>query len=299
MRHRDSVESDELNPLMVWGQRFLVVVLLLLAGFTLLTDRFFPSRSHHIRSQVTDILAPLVDAAGFPVRWSNRRIQNLQSYVIVAELASQAEQMATELAFLQQQLDRRDQVIQELRANVNLPPPGLENFLTARVLLIGNSLFAPTLVLNVGRQDVVEVETDNPLSQNLTVRPGLAVVTRNGILGRVTSVGENSSRVQLITNRDSALPVMVGEFRVRGTVLGNGTRILRLITEEALPGAINIGDRVLTSTIDPNIPFFFQVGEVTQVVPQIQILPSAIDSDGIDSFVQVVLKEPLDQLGGL
>lgn len=297
MGFRSAADVDEINPLLAWGQRFLVVILILLCGLTLLTDRLFPERTEPIRQQITDILTPMVSWAGGPVRWSKRRVHNIQAYIQTAELAAMTDQLALERDFLQQELDRREAQIEELRANINLPPEGLEAFLTARVLMTGNDLFGASLVLNVGAETRIEgVDIDSPEAR-LTVRPKLAVITRRGILGRLQSVGQNSSRVRLITSEGSALPVVIGDFRVRGTALGNNTNVLTITTEEALPGAIQIGDNVLTSSIDPDIPFLFHVGKIVATDPNIQLIPAAIDPDGIDGFVQVVLKEVLDQSG--
>lgn len=326
MGFHSAVESPDVNPLLIWGQRFLIIVLLMLCGLILAADRLLPDRMAIIKTRATDVLAPMVDAAGVPVRWSKRQIASLQVFFNQRELAGQAEQLSAEVDRLTLELARRDGLIAELRAQINLPPEGLESFLTARVLLQGDSVFANTLVLNVGSRDSVlqfdrafsgafrelDPTTGAPLPfrdpcqqaingptpeycRSVPVRPGLAVVTHQGILGRLQSVGYNSSRVRLITSQDSVLPVLVGSFRVRGTVSGNDTNVLTLRAEEALPGTIRIGDEVLTSNIDPSIPFLFKVGEVVALVPDIQIAPAALSSDPLEGFVQVVLKEPLDQ----
>ncbi len=319
-------KSEDANPLLIWGQRFLVVVLFMVSVLALAADRLFPGQSADLRSDATDILAPMIDAAGAPVRWSKRRVAGIDALINTTELAAQAETLQREIDALQLELARRNARIAELRANVNLPPEGLESYLSARVLLQGESLFARSLVLNIGTRDRVllfdrafsgafielDPATGQPLSfvnpcqsvqsdpvpdycRVVPVRDGLAVVTRRGILGRLQSVGYNSSRVRLITSQDSALPVLVGEFRVKGTVFGNDTNVLTLQTSEALPGVIQIGDEVLTSNIDADIPFLFRVGQVVATSPTIQVAPAALGADGIDNFVQVVLTEPLDQ----
>ena len=328
MSFRRNAEAPDLNPLLIWGQRFLIVILFLLSGLILIADRLFPGQATAARTATTDILAPMVDLAGAPVRWSKQGIQGFYAFINTTELASRAQNLSAERDLLQLKLAQRDALIAELQANINLPPEKLGTFITARVLLRGDSLFANSLVLNVGSRDrrlvfdqrfadaFTSVDSLTGLPQpfndpcadqngpsipaycrTLEVRDGLAVVTRQGILGRLQTVGQNSSRVRLITSQDSALPVLVGEFRIRGTAFGNDTHFLTLLADGALPGSINIGDVVLTSNIDPDIPFLFRVGEVVQVNPEIQIRPSAVHADGVDNFVQVALKEPLDVLG--
>ena len=286
MGYRNTVDINDLNPVLVWGQRFLVVVLFLISGLALMTDRYFPDSLAGLRTQTTDVLAPLVNATGAPVRWIKRGARSVNSFIDQSEQVARAESLAAELDHARLEIARRDALIEELRSNINLPPDGLEDYLSARVLLVGNSLFSTSLVLNVGAQHG---------TARAPLRPGLAVITRRGILGRLQSVGNNSSRVRLITAQGSALPVLVGQFRVRGTVLGNDTNIMTLVTEEALPGTIALGDLVLTSTIDPDIPYLFTVGTVVGLTPDMQVRPTAIDADGIDGIVQLALKPQLDQ----
>ena len=319
--------SEYANPLLIWGQRFLIVVLFLITVLALAADRLFAGQSANLRTAATDMLAPMIDAAGAPIRWSKRRVAGVQALMNTTELAAQAETLKREIDFLVLELARRDARIAELRANVNLPPEGLESYLTARVLLQGESLFARSLVLNIGTRDrrllfdrafsgafvKLDSATGRPLPfanpcqavqtdpvpdycKIVPVREGLAVVTRRGILGRLQSVGYNSSRVRLITSQDSALPVLVGAFRIKGTVFGDDTNLLTLQADEALPGAIQVGDEVLTSNIDPDLPFLFRVGQVVATNPTLQVKPDALGADGIDNFVQVVLTEPLDLL---
>jgi len=319
------IEGADGNPLLIWGQRFLVVILLLLSGLLLASDRFFPTQAAQVRSQATDVLAPMVDAAGAPVRWAKRRVAGFRAFTNQTALAAQAEDLRGQLERLAGELARRDGQLAELRAQLNLPPEGQESFLTARVLLEGDSLFSSSLVLNVGSRDRVllfdraysgqfverDPVTGAPLPfvdpctrvppgpvpvhcQPAEVTPGLAVVTNQGILGTLQTVGYNSSRVRLLTNIESRLPVLVGRFRVKGLVTGTNTNVLTLTASEALPGTINVGDEVLTSTIDPDIPFLFRVGTVIATTPDLQVAPAALGPDGVSSFVQVVLKEPLD-----
>ncbi len=290
MNARRPRSQDEISPLAIWFQRFLTVILFLLCGLGLAADRLFPERIEALRIGATDLLMPLVVFASKPVQWSQEGIRGFQAYVQATELAIKSDSLASELDFLRLELARRDALISNLRANVNLPPDGLETYVTARVFGQGSNLFTTSLILNVGKDD----------GRDLTaatggIRPGLAVITRKGLLGRLQSVGDNASRVRLLTSQDSALPVLVGEFRIRATVFGQNSPLLTLTTEEGLPGTIRVGDRVTTSTIDPDFPFLFYVGQVAQVVPEIRVLPAALDSPGLNEFVQVVLTEPLDQ----
>lgn len=327
MSFRTFSDTQSDNPLLIWGQRFMIVVLILLCFLMLAADRLFPERTAGLRAGLTDFIAPMVQAAHAPVLWSKRQLGRLDAYVETAERAQESEQLAAQVATLQRELARTKGLLAVMQNEVKAPPEALEAYFTARVLMEGDDLFSSSLILDVGSRDgtlmfdrayadrfrIFDPATgqprpiENPCAAVtraaapvycnwVPVTDGLAVVTQDGILGTIKNAGYNSSRVQLLTSKDSRLPVLVGEFRISALVIGENTQLLTLRTDEALPGSIKVGDLVLSSNINVNIPFLFQVGEVVRVSPTIQVRPSAINAQGIDQYVQVVLKEPLDQL---
>ena len=327
MSFRTFSDTQSDNPLLIWGQRFMIVVLVLLCVLALAADRLFPERTAGVRAGLTDLISPMVGAAHAPVLWSKRQLGRLDAYVETAERAQESEALAVQVATLERALARTKGLLAAMQNEVKAPPEALEAYFTARVLMEGDDLFSSSLVLDVGSRDgtlmfdrayadrfrTFDPATGQPRPiQNpcaaatredapeyctwVPVTNGLAVVTQDGILGRIQNTGYNSARVQLLTSRGSSLPVVVGEFRIRALVIGENTQLLTLRTDEALPGSIKVGDLVLSSNVNVNIPFLFQVGEVVRVSPTIQVRPSALRAQGVDQYVQVVLKEPLDQI---
>ena len=324
MSFRSGVDAPDVNPLLIWGQRFMVVVLSLTCILALTADRLFPERAQPLKNSTSDILAPMVAAANAPVVWGKARLTGWRAYVDTAAQARTAADLEAENQTLRQSLARADRQLAELRANVSMPPEGLEVFRTARVVMEGDGLFNSTLVLGIGQRDgalifdrayLSEFVTRDPETGRATlladpcagalasdppahcrlasVKPNLAVVTRQGMVGTLSSVGYNASRVRLLTASDSQLSVQIGDFRINGLVKGTGKALLTLTSGEAAPGAIRIGDTVLTSTRDPDIPFQFLVGQVVALEPEIQVRPAALNGRGISDFVQVVIREPL------
>ena len=325
MSLRSSVDIPDANPLLIWGQRFMVVMLTLACILALMADRLFPEWTQPLKNNASDIIAPMVAAANAPVLWGKARLSGWNAYLNTAAQAQAATDLAAENQRLRQSLNRKERQLAELRESVSMPPEGLEVFRTARVIMEGDGLFNSTLVLGIGERDgalifdraylnqfvVRDPETglailpaDPCASADISrppaycrlapVKPNLAVVTRQGIVGRLSSVGYNASRVRLLTASDSELPVLIGDFRIKGLVKGTGKALLTLITDEAVPGSIRVGDAVLTSPIDPDIPFLFFVGEVVALTPEIQVRPAAISGRGIADFMQVVIKEPFE-----
>lgn len=99
---------------------------------------------------------------------------------------------------------------------------------------------------------------------NAGVRPGLAVVDAEGLVGQVTRTQPLVSEVTLITQRDHATHVMVRRNGVRGVVygLGDGYLELRHLLVEA---DVRTDDVLVTSGLDGVFPPGIPVAQVVSV----------------------------------
>jgi len=120
----------------------------------------------------------------------------------------------------------------------------IENSIAAQLVLDSGGPFTRTLVSNAGADHGVEV--------------GYIAVNENGLIGRVVSVGRRSSRVLMLDDYNSRIPVMGEASRVRAVLAGQATRPPELITHpyqlqaprmDFIVGAQSLreGERVITS----------------------------------------------------
>jgi len=89
--------------------------------------------------------------------------------------------------------------------------------IAAQLVLDAGGPFRRTLVANAGAEHGVSV--------------GYVVFNENGLIGRVVSVGRRSSRVLLIDDDSSRVPVMGASSRVRAVLVGDAGRRPQLTTE--------------------------------------------------------------------
>lgn len=112
------------------------------------------------------------------------------------------------------------------------------------------------------------------------VRADCAVVTDSGIVGRVILASTHSSQVQLITNADASVGVVIERTGVPGVLRGSGGHMLEIGyiggTED-----VAVGDLVLTSGLDRIYPKGLPVGRVIEsargktVFREIRVEPAA------------------------
>ena len=129
-----------------------------------------------------------------------------------------------------------------------VPDPRLR-YTAARVVGDQGGAFARSVLVNAGSRD--------------GIAKGQAAVTADGVAGRVTEVGQRSSRVLLLTDINSRIPVLVGAARDRAIMAGDNTGQPRLLYLAA-GTETRPGDRVVTSGHGGMFPPGLPVGVVTQ-----------------------------------
>jgi len=148
----------------------------------------------------------------------------------------------------------------------------------------GASSTSKEILINKGRQD--------------NVLPGMAVLTADGIVGRIQASYPNAALVLLIPDPDSGVGVLLGGSRVRGVLKGRGKQecLLDYVDHEV---QVEVGETVYTSGDDRIYPKGLRVGEVMKLAmgpdfQEIYVRPYA-ELDRLDEVLVVVagVHEPL------
>lgn len=120
----------------------------------------------------------------------------------------------------------------------------IEHAIAAQLVLDSGGPFTRTLVANAGAEHGVRV--------------GFIALNENGLVGRVVSVGRRSSRVLMLDDYTSRIPVLGETSRVRAVLAGQATHPPELITQpyqvqaprlDFIVGAQSLreGERIITS----------------------------------------------------
>lgn len=111
---------------------------------------------------------------------------------------------------------------------------------TARVIAETGNAFANALIIYLG--------TSAP-----EIKPGYAVVSKEGLIGRIDIVSGQYARVSLITDINSKIPVITAQSRDRGILIGTNSSELKLIFTPLL-AELHKGDLLVTSGIGGGLP---------------------------------------------
>ena len=237
-------------PIKTLAQRFAYLGLVLTAfGLMLLgkADAFLIER---FRAQVIDAIAPILDAASRPVATVSEVVEEARELAVLrAENSRLREERARLLQW--QTIGRRlEAENRALRKLLRFTPREAKSYVTARIIADSGGTFAHSLIMNAGLRD--------------RIRRGQAVITGEGLVGRVVGVGSRSARVLLITDLNSRIPVVTETTRTRGILAGDNTQRPMLV--HLPPGAsVSTGERIVTSGHGGMFPSGLPVGVVASV----------------------------------
>lgn len=224
------------------------------------------------RAQVTDTVAPLLDAISRPVATVNDIIAEAREMM---DLRAENVKLRKERDRLLQweaagrRLEAENQALQRL---LNFVPHAARGFISARVIADTGGAFAHSLVLNAGADD--------------EVRRGQAVVSGDGLVGRVVGVGARSSRILLLTDLNSRIPVVTEQSRVRSVLAGNNTS--RPVLDHLLPNdTVTVGERVVTSGHGGVFPPGLPVGVIISVSDSGAVVKPLVATDRLE-YVRVI-----------
>jgi len=98
------------------------------------------------------------------------------------------------------------------------------------------------------------------------IRRNMAVITADGVVGKVLEVYGHVSNVLEITDRDSGVGALLAESRIQGPVGGTGepTMVMKYVSND---DTVNVGQQILTSGQDQIFPKDLPVGKITEVKP--------------------------------
>ncbi|MGE3623754.1 MAG: rod shape-determining protein MreC [Bdellovibrionales bacterium] len=219
-------------PWRVLNQRFSFVLFMAIAFGLLVLGRAQPALIESTRIHVVDGMTPVLNAVAWPMAAVQNIVVNARSYLSLQEENTRLRAGNAQLTQWQNALVTLENENRELRALLHFKnEPGLA-YISARVIADTGGPFVRGLIVTAGALD--------------GVREGMAAMTGDGLIGRVVEVGNWSSRVLLITDLNSRIPVTIAGSGDRAVLAGDNSNQPKLLY---LPqdAVLNPGARVITS----------------------------------------------------
>ncbi|MBM3611989.1 MAG: rod shape-determining protein MreC [Alphaproteobacteria bacterium] len=230
-------------------RRLLAAVLGLGLIAIFLVWRIDSPRVERLRMAVIDRIVPDMGWALVPVARLGAMVADFTSYARVYE---QNRELRRELQQMKAWREAAIQLEQENARLLDLNRVRLDPSLmhvTGVVLADSGSPFRQSVLINVGLRD--------------GIRDGWATMDGLGLVGRIAGLGERASRVLLLTDSASRVPVTVLPSGQRAMVTGDNSPLPPLDFVET-PDLVRPGDRVVSSGEGGVFPAGLLVGQVVE-----------------------------------
>jgi len=243
---KDRAQSEDFtNPL----KRLLLGVVLLCLFAIFMVWRIDSPRVERFRLAVIDRVVPNFDWAMVPVTGTINLVRDFQSY---QRIYQQNQELRRELQQMKSWKEAALQLEQENARLLDLNSVRLDprlTHVTGVVMADSGSPFRQSVLLNVGRRD--------------GLLDGWATMDGLGLVGRISGVGENASRVILLTDTTSRIPAVIQPSGQNALVVGDNTRSPPIDFLEN-PDLVRPGDRVVSSGDGGVFPAGLVIGQVAK-----------------------------------
>ena len=258
---------------------FVISIMVVLLGLFLLW-RIDSPRAERFRANLVDAVVPAFDWALVPASAFMGMVENFESY---AKIYEQNQELRRELRQMRAWREAALQLEQENAKLLDLNKVRLDpqlTFITGVVLADSGSPFRQSILLNVGRRD--------------GIRDGWATTDGLGLVGRISGVGQNTSRVILLTDSNSQIPVIVQPSGQTALLTGDNRALppVQFLDDEEL---VRPGDRVVSSGDGGVFPAGLLVGQLVEGTDGLLRVRLAADYERLE-FLRVLRGQPVERI---
>lgn len=219
----------------------------------IISSKVNPSFTNKISFFFVDISIPIVETASAPFNFVVNFSQNLKE---LSYARSENKRLKDEISQLKQKYVQTIDFAEEnkeLKNILNFAYSKTTNFKTARVIGKTNEIFDQKLYINAG--------------ENQNIKSGSIVTGSKGVIGRISAISKDKSRLLLINDINSKIPVISSNSRSRAILAGTGNKNMELLY---LPNKHNVkkGELIFTSGDGDTLPSGLLIGTVIKVTKE-------------------------------
>ena len=218
--------------------------------FLMITDIKYESGSY-IRLFSNDILKPITFLTRFPLQIYENLNLFISSRINLEKKVQSLQEENLKLKATNQFMEKISIDNSKLNALWSSSSIDKERFLISKKSFLSSNEYQPLLILDI--------------NSKRTVKKNSAVVSEQGLAGRVSSVGFSSTEVLVVQDIRSSIPVISSDSSLHATLEGKGlgrNGKLKFISKTA---EFSAGERVFTSGLGDIFPDGIVVGEVVSV----------------------------------
>ena len=193
------------------GSLLLLLVSIVFMGVSAVKPQVFDGA----RVQAQNALSPVLETVSMPFQRASAVLRDVSGIASLQATNARLEQENARLREWYQNALLLEAENKSLRSLLNLKLDPEDTFVTARVIADSGNAYVKSLLVSVGEQDGVE--------------KGHAVLSGDGLVGRIIEAAETSARVLLVTDMNSRVPVVVADTTQHAIMAGTNTQRPELV----------------------------------------------------------------------
>lgn len=238
-----------LAPFSILGVRSTSLVFVTLSVIILALSFFKPGAMSGMRMTIADTAAPILNAVSRPFHAAADFVGNVSG---MTEMRAENVRLDAENKRLREwyqtalMLQSENQSLQEL---LNLKIEGQHKYVSTRVIADAGNAYVKSVLIGAGAND--------------GIKKGQAVLSGEGMIGRVIETGKSAARVLLLSDFGSRVPVIVEGSRQKAILAGTNDTYPTL---RHLPPDVELaeGTRIVTSGDGGVFPPGLPIGKVVK-----------------------------------
>ena len=224
-----------------------------------------------VETKIVDATAPVVNASSRGLNYIVRAIDNIESFFVTFSENKKLKGRNDYLEYyfyLYQEIEAENK---QLKQTLNFANQLPYNYVSAMVISRNNASANQQVIINAGLEH--------------GLKQGQMVLANNQLIGRIIQVSRYNSKVLLLTDYRSGIPVISANSRIKFIVAGQDTKYLlgKYLNEQT---QLQAGELVITSGDNIEIAPNIIVGSVLKEENNFYVKPN-IDFDQLE-FVQIL-----------
>ena len=251
-------------------------ILIISFGFLLiLVGKADLTAVRYMQGGVVEVIAPFYSIVTVPVNSIESLFEGLQTVASLRTKANRLELENARLKKLQRIAESLEVENRQLRTVLGAVIPQEWDAITARVIAVPGGNFTHSMIVEHGA--------------NKVIARGSAVVTAEGLVGYIISSGKYFSRILLLSDVNSRIPVILSDSSWPGLAVGKNGLILELdfLPAESEP---SLNETVVTSGHGGLLPAGIPVGRVSSITKKQVLMTPSVELRKL-SFVTILSRK--------
>ena len=237
-------------------QRFSLFLLVLFAVILILIEKIETKPLNSFRSIIKDVIYRTTDVVSYPIKGFGDSLSFINNHLGLYKNYKNLKKENEELKSRISEYDFLTLENSQLKKLIDDKTSTFSNLVSSRVMFDKESPYLNSFIINIGA--------------NKNLKKGMAVLDGNNFIGRLVDVNFFSSRVLLVSDLNSKIPVMVEPSGAHGILSGHGSSNPTL---EYLPEnhKIKQGDKVYTSGKEGIFSPGVSIGEIVLNKKEVEV----------------------------